>query len=73
MAKYGPGKMLLRHVYDAARAQGIDTIDRGEGLSDAKKEIRSEEHLFYRGTWHNGSLSALLVRACQSLAWRLKK
>lgn len=73
MAKYGPGKMLLRYVYDAARAQGIHTIDRGEGLSDAKKEIRSDEHLFYRGTWHNGSLAALLVRICQSLAWRLKK
>ena len=73
MAKYAPGKLLLKHIYAAAPLNNIHTIDRGEGITNGKSEIRSEEHRFYRGVWHNHAPSAFIVRSFQSLAWRLNK
>ncbi|MFZ6691563.1 GNAT family N-acetyltransferase [Undibacterium sp. SXout20W] len=71
MAKYSPGRLLLKYIYSMAIQHQVHTIDRGEGTSHGKNEIRSEEHLFYRGAWYNNAPSAFIVRSFQSLVWRL--
>ncbi len=71
MAQYGPGRILIEQILLATPQQQIHTIDRGEGVTDSKKEIASVEHQFYRGIWHNNSMQAFTARSFQSLQWRI--
>jgi CelD/BcsL family acetyltransferase involved in cellulose biosynthesis len=72
LARYAPGKLLLDQICRSTAQHQIHTIDRGEGVTQSKMEVRSEEHQYYRGIWHNNSAPTLIVRGVQSLVWRLR-
>ncbi|GGC97060.1 GNAT family N-acetyltransferase [Undibacterium terreum] len=71
LAKYAPGRLLLHSISKATYANQVHMIDRGEGDTPSKREITNEDHLFYRGTWYNKSVSTQLARGLQSIQWRL--
>lgn len=69
-ANHSPGRMLFRHMFDAAPGHGVLLFDRGEGDTQAKRDFANESHQFGKGVWAaSGPLGqgALLV---QRLAWR---
>ncbi|MBY0341743.1 MAG: GNAT family N-acetyltransferase [Rhodocyclaceae bacterium] len=70
-SNYAPGRILFRRVLEASVPQGVRIIDRGEGDTQAKRDFANREHLFYRGLWSAGGISALPGRAVLSLLWRL--
>ena len=70
LAKYAPGRLLLHRVIEASSEWGFHTIDRGEGDTPSKRDLANDEHLFYRGAWHNRSASSQLVRGILSIKWR---
>lgn len=70
-SSYAPGRILFRRVLQASALQGVRCIDRGEGDTQAKRDFANREHLFYRGLWSAGGISALPGRAALSLLWRL--
>lgn len=69
-AAYSPGRILFRQVLLAARGQGIRTIDRGEGDTQAKRDFATESHLYFRGLVSTGIQGRLLEWA-QRIQWRL--
>lgn len=71
MAKYAPGRLLIHQIIKAAVAGPINIIDRGEGDTASKRELANEEHLFYKGVWHDNSAVSGINRGIQSLKWRL--
>lgn len=70
--KYAPGRLLMHRMIEACPQVGIFTIDHGEGDSTSKRQTANEEHFYYRGQWHNRSLTSLVSRSYQSLKWRLQ-
>lgn len=70
-SRYAPGRLLIQHIIQAAHTAAIHTIDRGEGDTPAKRELANEEHRFFRGLWHNQSMTSRVTRGCQSIKWRL--
>lgn len=71
LREFAPGRLLLKHVCEAAPREGIRCIDRGAGDSQAKRDIANEQHLYYRGAWYQPGPRAAAVRALHSLKWRL--
>jgi len=70
-SKYAPGRLLIHHIIQSCQSASIHTIDRGEGDTPSKRELTNEEHLFYRGVWHNKTISSLAIQTFNSLKWRL--
>jgi CelD/BcsL family acetyltransferase involved in cellulose biosynthesis len=71
LSHYAPGRLLLKHIACAAPAEGIFTIDRGVGDTQAKRDFATREQLLYRGVWHRPNIQSLIYRAACSLSWRL--
>lgn len=59
-AAYSPGRILYRHILNAATEFGISMIDRGEGDTGAKREFANEEHQFYKGLVASGFIGNAL-------------
>lgn len=70
--KYAPGRLLMHRMIEACPPAGLLTIDHGEGDSPSKRQTANEEHVYYRGQWHNRSVASLISRGYQSLKWRLQ-
>lgn len=70
-ASYSPGRILFKHLFLAAAAEGIQVFDRGEGDTQAKRDFSNETHTFSRGLWHVAGWRGLLARSVLSVAWRL--
>ena len=72
-SSYSPGRILFRHLFSAAAAEGIQVLDRGEGDTQAKRDFANETHSFSRGLWHVAGWRGLLARGALSLSWRMKR
>ncbi|MDP2809175.1 MAG: GNAT family N-acetyltransferase [Rhodocyclaceae bacterium] len=70
-ASYSPGRILLRHMFQAATSHGITTFDRGEGDTQAKRDFANEEHRFARGLWLASGMRGLLAHLALRVAWRV--
>lgn len=70
VAKYAPGRILLRRVLNECAEHGITLVDRGEGDSPAKRDFANRERQYFRGLVTRGPLG-LALRAGYALAWRL--
>lgn len=70
-SSYSPGRILFKHLFPAAAADGIQVFDRGEGDTQAKRDFANEEHTFYRGLWAAAGWRGLFARAALSAYWRL--
>ena len=70
-ASYSPGRILFKHLFLAAAAEGIQVFDRGEGDTQAKRDFANETHTFSRGLWQVAGWRGLLARGVLSVAWRL--
>ena len=71
-SKYAPGRLLMHNMIEACSHSSIRMIDHGEGDSVSKRHVANEEHPYYRGVWHDGSLASVATRGVQSLMWRLR-
>jgi len=71
LREFGPGRLLLKSMCEAATNEGIRCIDRGAGESPAKRDIGNERHLYYRGAWFQSGTKATAVRMLWSLKWLL--
>lgn len=69
-SSYSPGRILFKHLFLAAAAEGIQVFDRGEGDTQAKRKFANEIHQFYRGLWHVGGWRSLRARITLSVFWR---
>lgn len=67
---YAPGRILLRHVIDAAWADGVRLIDRGEGDTPAKRDFANEEHLFHTDIVRHPGVRGWMARLGMALHWR---
>jgi CelD/BcsL family acetyltransferase involved in cellulose biosynthesis len=72
-ASYSPGRILFKHLFLAAAAEGIQVFDRGEGDTQAKRDFANETHTFFRGLWHVAGWRGLLARGVLSASWRMKR
>jgi CelD/BcsL family acetyltransferase involved in cellulose biosynthesis len=70
-SSYSPGRILFKHLFSAAAAEGIQVFDRGEGDTQAKRDFANDTHTFTRGLWHVPGWRGLLARGVLSVAWRL--
>ena len=73
LSRYSPGRILLKAIVNAAPGAGIDTIDRGSGDSQAKREFANATHTFYRGAWYTPGVRSTAYRIACSLKWRLAR
>ena len=75
LAKYSPGRILMKCVIENANLQSpaIATIDRGAGVTKAKKDFANAEHLYYRGTISSRNLISYGYQSLCSLQWRVQK
>lgn len=70
-ARYSPGRILLKHMFEAAASEGIEVFDRGEGDSQAKRDFANNEHYYSNGLWLAPGLRGRAARLAISAAWRL--
>ncbi len=71
--KYGPGRLLLFNTIREAEKYNIDTIDRGEGFSDAKKETANYLSTMAKGVMIKPTIFGLFSNILSSLSWRIKR
>ncbi len=72
-ASYSPGRILFKHLFSAAAAEGIQVFDRGEGDTQAKRDFANETHHFSLGFWRVDGWSGLRARIILSVFWRLRR
>ncbi len=72
MRNFGPGRLLVKAIIDAAEENGVKMIDRGAGDSQAKLDFATSQHRFLRGVWARPGLTSLAYRAALSAQWRLQ-
>lgn len=72
-SSYSPGRILFKHLFLAAAADGIQVFDRGEGDTQAKRDFANETHTFARGLWHVAGWRGLLARGVLSVSWRMSR
>lgn len=70
LSKYSPGRLLMKHVILSSTHNGIQVIDRGVGVTQAKKDFANKEHLYFRGAWYKKNLISISFRAFMSVGWR---
>lgn len=71
-ASYSPGRILFKHLFLAAAAEGIQVFDRGEGDTQAKRDFANETHTFFRGLWRVDGWNGFRARSVLSVFWRLR-
>jgi len=69
--KYAPGRLLLHKIIESSPLNSIHTIDHGEGDTSSKRELANDEHQYFRGVWHNRSVTSHVTRGLFSIKWRL--
>ena len=72
LANYSPGRMLFKHMFCAARENGIRLFDRGEGDTQAKRDFANEEHEYGRGLWQATGWRGDVAKVALQLSWRLR-
>lgn len=72
-ANLSPGRILFKHMFEAAGAQQIRLFDRGEGDTPAKRDFANEEHRLGRGVWRAAGMRGHLGLFAQRVAWRLAR
>jgi len=72
-SSYSPGRILFKHLFLRAAAEGIQVFDRGEGDTQAKRDFANETHIFTRGLWCVVGWRGLFARGVLSIFWRLKR
>lgn len=72
-SSYSPGRILFKHLFLAAAAEGIQVFDRGEGDTQAKRDFANETHTFSRGLWHVPGWRGLFARGVLSASWRMNR
>lgn len=72
MRNFGPGRLLIKAIIDAAAQNGVTAIDRGAGNASAKLDFATSRHAFLRGIWARPGLTSLAYRAGMSARWRLR-
>lgn len=70
---FAPGRILLKHIIQNSRANGLERIDRGAGDSVAKRDFSTSRHFFYSGLWQRPGLIALSHRVALAVGWRLDR
>jgi CelD/BcsL family acetyltransferase involved in cellulose biosynthesis len=70
LSAYAPGRLLLRQIILQASALQLGVIDRGCGVTQAKRDFPSVERGYFAGDWQQWGPSALTARAIRSLGWR---
>lgn len=71
LSGYSPGRVLFKHLFEAAPAAGVHMLDWGEGEAMYKQNFATESHLFFRGLWYVPGWRGYLARGALSVAWRL--
>ena len=71
LSRFGPGRLLLKSLIEAAPDIGIRTIDQGAGDAPSKRLICNHEEFCYRGGWYVPGLRSVVYRAWCSAIWRL--
>lgn len=69
---YAPGRILLREVLQAAFAEGVRCIDRGEGDSAAKRDFANESHRLVGDVLSGPGVAGLVSRLALALRWRFR-
>jgi len=74
LAKYSPGRLLMKQVIMNAPSQHppIAIIDRGAGVSKAKTDFANAEHIYYRGEISKPGITTLSYKVFRSIKWRLQ-
>ena len=70
LARYSPGRMMLKAIIDASEELGINVIDRCAGDTPAKRDFATDSHSLYSGAWHRPGVRSLLYRAGCSVGWK---
>lgn len=70
-SNYSPGRILLKHMFEAAAREGVEVFDRGEGDSQAKRDFANEEHFYSNGLWLAPGVHGAIARLALSVAWRI--
>jgi CelD/BcsL family acetyltransferase involved in cellulose biosynthesis len=70
---YSPGRILIKNIIINNAHNGIVSIDRGEGDTQAKRDFANEEHLYYRGLWTSNGLRSKIAMFAMALSWRLSR
>jgi CelD/BcsL family acetyltransferase involved in cellulose biosynthesis len=70
LARYGPGRLLLAAIIEAAPLHGISRIERGVGTTQAKRDFANAEVTYGRGLLLAGGLRSTLTRSLLAAHWR---
>lgn len=68
-----PGRLLLWHLIQRARDDGITLIDYGEGDAVYKRELATGSLRYGRAGWSSGGARSVVARIWQSLEWRMRR
>lgn len=77
LARFSPGRLLLRALLEAAAARRMRTVDFGAGIFSAgdapdQSKFATAQYQVYRGAWYRSGLTAFGYRVAQSLACSFK-
>ena len=70
LAKYSPGRQLLRAILLSADENGLRIIDRGAGESPNKVTFGNGRQVYYRGVWRLPGVRSLSAHISHSVVWR---
>jgi CelD/BcsL family acetyltransferase involved in cellulose biosynthesis len=68
-----PGRLLLWHLIQQAKQDGITLIDYGEGDAVYKRELATGSLRYGRAGWSSGGARSVVARIWQSLEWRMRR
>jgi CelD/BcsL family acetyltransferase involved in cellulose biosynthesis len=71
LSRFAPGRLLIKAIIHTADQEGLTTIDRCGGDSQAKRDFANASQTFFSGAWHRPSLTSLGYRGSCSVYWRL--
>ena len=67
---FGPGRLMLQKIIEAATENGVRLIDRGAGASPAKQFFANVETRLFDGLWARSGLRNTAANAIDGVAWR---
>ncbi len=70
---FAPGRLLMKAIIDSSRETGIDLIDRGAGMSQAKQDFANGSRALGRGIWQQAGFRSAGYRLFLSGKWRLRQ
>lgn len=70
LARYSPGRLLMKSILQSAPSLGVELVDRGAGDTPAKRDFANTSHRYYRGAWSIGDGRSAACRVAYSMVWR---